>query len=443
MGVSIHYRGQIANPNRIEDFEDRILDLALDFGAHVRIWRSAPDHDPWRLVRGVVLNLVPGQDTTSLLVSPEGFLIPLLSIKDAEWGRVTEAPWCSVKTQFGDLQGHVMLIELLDSLKREFFPGLEVIDEAGYWESRDLNKLRQKRNALQQAIDSLAEQLCRTGLSPEAAEDPEILASRIERVAQLVRQRISRPSEHAPVDFDHPDEQVTSGNFGTEAQWDAFHKQQRRRQERLSRVLDERQMHGELSKEDLEDVMREQGLLDWHTELSDEDLAESQVDSWSENREEDEASFGEQEDEDWRESLTDTASENDSDFEAEAIERRQLLQQRASSLMSRLCRLAREDERLADPQRHSHLPVLMGGAGELLGGLALALGSSGHSHSGWDLVQLKRALRGAAFARAALVPLRADRILSDQGFRALAAEMDQLTDEIHAELNRLRHERDE
>lgn len=63
-----------------------------------------------------------GQETTSLLISPEGWLINLVEIEDAEQGRLAEPPWCFVKTQFGPVEGHVALVELLAALQREFSP---------------------------------------------------------------------------------------------------------------------------------------------------------------------------------------------------------------------------------------------------------------------------------------------------------------------------------
>ena len=84
MGITISYRGAIASLDRIEDFEDRVLDLALELGGQARIWRTAADKDPSRVVRGVILELCPGQEPTSLLISPEGWLINLTEIEDAE-----------------------------------------------------------------------------------------------------------------------------------------------------------------------------------------------------------------------------------------------------------------------------------------------------------------------------------------------------------------------
>ncbi len=101
MGVTIAYRGRLADLARIEDFEDRLVDFALEIGGQARIWRSWADDNPERMVRGVILDLAPGHESTSLLLSPEGWLIGLIDIQDAEEGRLEEPPWCFVKTQFG------------------------------------------------------------------------------------------------------------------------------------------------------------------------------------------------------------------------------------------------------------------------------------------------------------------------------------------------------
>ena len=176
MGVTISYRGRLAELARIEDFEDRLIDFALEIGGQARIWRTWADDNPDRMVRGVILDLAPGQESTSLLVSPEGWLIGLTDIKDAEDGRLTEPPWCFTKTQFGPVEGHVAIVEMLAALKREFLPDLEVSDDGGYWETRDLAELVRNRSLTRAAIDGLAEGLRRHGLSREAAEDPDDLA---------------------------------------------------------------------------------------------------------------------------------------------------------------------------------------------------------------------------------------------------------------------------
>src|SRR5262245_29514752 len=238
MGITIHYRGSLADPTRIEDFEDRVIDLALALGGNVRIWRSADKWSPQRMVQGLYVDLAPGQETTSLLISPEGWLINLMEIEDAEQGKSTAPSWCHVKTQFGPLEGHVALVELLSALKSEFMLNLEVSDESGYWERRDAGELRQKMGFVQRAIDMLADEVSNDCLSPEASEDPEILAGRVERLAKKVRSIIKRPAGQPPVQFPQDTGEAISC-AENEALWDEMFRDNRRKQERMQRVIEE------------------------------------------------------------------------------------------------------------------------------------------------------------------------------------------------------------
>jgi hypothetical protein len=440
MGVSIHYRGSLADLDRIENFEDRVLDLALELGGQAQVWRSANDDDPRRMVRGILLNLYPGQETTSLLVSPEGWLIGLIDIEDAEKGQLDEPPLCSVKTQFGPIEGHVALIELFAVLKQEFIPNLDVQDESEYWETRDLAGLAAKMKFLQAAIDEMAEGLQTYGLNDEAAEDPTILASRIERIAQLVHRKLSRPAEHPPVHFD---ETEFNDNSGDESQWDASYKENRRRQERVQRAIEEHLAQGD----DYEDAFDAAMLEETSLGLPDESLGAESFDCAT-NESDDE------EDSDWREGSPDVLDKSDED-EDFSYRKHHPLQQRVFDLMLRLhTLLGAKSETAGDDQ-----DVLFHGVAEMLGGLAQAFGVSSlvatdkneiapFSDSayqpmlGLSLVQLKRALRGAAFALGALFPLRTAGILDKPTFNELYETIERLQTDIFAELTRLRQQRD-
>jgi hypothetical protein len=384
----------------------------------------------------VILDLAPGQERTSLLLAPEGFLIPLSEIENAEQARIHAPPWCFVKTQFGAVEGHVLLVELLASLKREFFPDIEVVDEGGYWQSRDLNALRRQLERVQSAMDSLTGGLRKFGLSSEAAEDPAILAARIERIARQVHRVISHPAEHAPVWFDDETEDWHTNSADLEARWDAFYKENRRKQERLHRTIEERCQQGEDPVDALENAMRDEGIIDLPDEsalggdrndfeeaMEFRDDVNSLVDACDDYEDDD------LDDEPWKESLA--AGTQDS---GESGSCHPLLE-RAMDLMLRLHDVARDA-----PQETSHLSVLLHGGGEIMGGLAQALGPAPTGMVGLSVVQLKRALRGAAFAHGAIFPLRVEGLLDDRVFDQLRRELEELETEILAELARLRND---
>jgi hypothetical protein len=418
MGISIAYRGRLADLTRVMDLEDRLVDLALEIGGLAQIWRSHAEGDQVRMVRGVILNLAPGQESTSLLFSPEGWLIGLTDIEDAERGRLTEPPWYFTKTQFGPLEAHVALVEALAALRREFLPDLEVSDEGGYWETRDLAELARRHGRVQEAIDGLADGLQRHGLSREAAEDPDILVRHIERIAAQVHRILGRPAEHPPVAF--PDDEASGGvpdPDAAEARWNELFKHNRRQQERLARAFEDQRSRGEDEEQAFANALDDLGLEEPDAEAESFDVP-------------------------WQEDAADVFAVPEEEGNAAgtpfvADDSRHPLLERAMDLMKHLHGLYHDtDSRFAPAMR-----TLFQGAGDAMGGLAQAL--SGHGDDADDLdeyglrvTQLKRALRGAAFARGALFALRAG--VSAKELDELRGTLGQLEKDIFSELGRLR-----
>lgn len=93
MGLTSHYRGGLNDIDRVEVFEDHVLDFASAIGACARVRRSVSDRRSGRIVRGLIVELAPGQESTSLLISPEGRLVNVLEIEAAENGVLRE-PCC-------------------------------------------------------------------------------------------------------------------------------------------------------------------------------------------------------------------------------------------------------------------------------------------------------------------------------------------------------------
>jgi hypothetical protein len=431
MGVTIAYRGRLADLTRIEDFEDRLFDFALEMGGMAQIWRTWADDNPERMVRGIILDLAPGHESTSLLISPEGWLIGLVDIEDAENGRLNEPPWCFVKTQFGPIEGHVALVEMFTALKCEFLPDLEVSDEGGYWETRDFAELARRKSFLQSAIDGLAEGLSRYGLSHEAAEDPEILLRHVERVAAQVHRTLRRPSEHPPVAFEEGEFEGAVSPEVTEKQWDELFKQNRRQQERLQRAIEELRSRGVDDATALRDALREvvPDSPDEETEEPDE--------PW---RDDEHSLFGQSaEDLPAGEDAGLPEAGDEGGFTADEDERHPLLQQ-AMDLFVRLDTIFPDE----DPRIARSLGTLYQGVGDAMGGLAQALSSRDDDEDeaddfGLSVVQLKRALRGAAFARGALFPLRS--ALSKEQFDDLYQTLERMQTDIVSELGRVRDKR--
>jgi len=106
------------------------------------------------------LNLT-GQDESRILemiLFPPGHCEPVFFLLDSQ-GRLhpayefdndgeEQACWCSVKTQYGPLEAHIQIAELMRQIQREYMPDLEVTDEGGYWETESVERLRSAREFL-------------------------------------------------------------------------------------------------------------------------------------------------------------------------------------------------------------------------------------------------------------------------------------------------------
>ena len=99
---------------------------------------------------------------------------------------------------------------------------------------------------------------------------------------------------------------------------------------------------------------------------------------------------------------------------------------------------------LVPDKMNSRVGSLMGGAFDIAGGLAQALSFEDDDEfaTGLCVVQLKRALRGAAFAPGALFPLRADGLIDEPIFEELHGTLQGLQNDIYDELRRRREGKD-
>jgi len=415
MGITIHFSGSIDDLQRVEEMEDRVTDLVFALGGKATIWRSYADHDPTRVVRGLLVDMAPGQETLSLLVSPEGHLTPLFQIEDAEKQPFHEPPYCSVKTQFGSIQGHVAVVLLLDALKQSYFSNMSITDESGYAENRDIGALTQKREFLAGALRSLADGLNAHALSPEAAEDPNIVASRIERVARLVQQKIRGESAariqktedplNVENDFDAPlEEQV--------AEMDVLRRKNNLRSERMLRRVTEATASGQTVEEAFRLAMEEEGLGDFP---SSDNASVPSDDNWD----------APQDIEPWQESLPSPSFAAADELQHRITHPAVILAQEF------LMQLMNLDS--AQSTHDSFLSVACRGAGDIMGGLAQA--TDGEFDSRIDraiaITQLKRALTGHAFAQGAVFGLRSANAINQETSTQLHDQLAALLVAIH------------
>ncbi|RPJ50745.1 MAG: hypothetical protein EHM23_34985 [Acidobacteria bacterium] len=174
MGVSIHYRGQIADQSRFQDLRGCLLQFADRAG-----WEYLDLTGPAESEILEIILYPPGDsEPVSFLFDTHGRLHPPYE----EEVEGEECVWCSVKTQGGPLEAHVQIVELLKVIQRDYMPSLEVMDEGSYWETQNLESLRAAHGFLVQKRDLFSEALGNTegGSSEPSAED---LCNAVEEVA--------------------------------------------------------------------------------------------------------------------------------------------------------------------------------------------------------------------------------------------------------------------
>lgn len=408
MGITIHYRGTIDTISDIPLLEDRLLDFVFSMGGQATVCRFFSPQDPSRVVKGLIVNLAAEQEPFSLLFSPEGQLTPLFQIEDAEQGPFHEPPYCFVKTQFGSPQGHIAIVHLLSALKQRFISNLEVLDEGDYYETRDIQQLTDKMDAVQSAIETLADGLRRFSISPEALEDPDILATRIERIAQQAWQSLvegePRQSETEAGELQSADGDPDQASLDSEVDaMDRLRLQNEQRIEILNRRIEESLAAGLSVNEAFEQALSEQGLLlpagSPGVPVSDRQSATTSA-----------------------EKALPCETSEPAELHPVAAQSRNFLLQAMQLGRSR--------------QRHTGLFMMLEKAAfDILGGLVQA--TAGNNYAGDSsqraaaIAQLKRALHGHGYARGAVAGLIREDLLSADQAEHLRAELARVLMGIH------------
>jgi hypothetical protein len=132
-------------------------------------------------LKGIVVNLGPGAEPLSLLFDPSGTLTGILEQLSWVQSDGQSERFTSCKTQFGSIESHIHIIELLARLKEKYITDLIVNDEGAYWETRDRRILADKRIALGHCLRHTERVIGSIETSGDEALDPEELADRIEQ----------------------------------------------------------------------------------------------------------------------------------------------------------------------------------------------------------------------------------------------------------------------
>lgn len=196
MGMTIHYRGKLDDPGRVEELQRELADIAESIG-----WTSHTLDDDWSIppsstlvndgdqatinghlgLKGVVIIPDGASESLSFLFDAGGRLNSMMNVVSACEGEITpDEPWVFFKTQFLSPDAHIWIIGLLKYIKKRYISNLEVSDEGGYWESGDREALVAKMNLLKEKLAWLSRELRSERFADLAGLSADEIASRIE-----------------------------------------------------------------------------------------------------------------------------------------------------------------------------------------------------------------------------------------------------------------------
>jgi hypothetical protein len=196
MGVSIHYRGRVADIQNIKTICDELAAIAdrmdWDYTRLDEDWTELADstievteqgsHITGHLpLKGISLTLNPKYEALPFFFDSNGNLcdpISLVNIREGTLNR--EDAWISVKTQYAGPETHIWIIGLLKYLKKFHLPDLEVQDEGAYWETGNFEILKEKMDLVGEKIAAVATELSRVTKGHIESFSADELASVIE-----------------------------------------------------------------------------------------------------------------------------------------------------------------------------------------------------------------------------------------------------------------------
>jgi len=177
MGVSIHYRGRVADVRKIKTICDKLAVIVdkmnwrytrLDEGwsqsadSTIEVTEHGSQINGHLPLKGIILTLNPKCEALQFFFDSNGNLRdPISMVIISEGTLKPEDSWISVKTQYAGPETHIWIIVLLKYLKKLHLPDLEVQDEGAYWETGNPEILKEKMDLVSEKIAAVSAELSR------------------------------------------------------------------------------------------------------------------------------------------------------------------------------------------------------------------------------------------------------------------------------------------
>lgn len=183
MGLTIHYQGSIDRIENIPKLVDELEDIAesMDWmSQRINDGESDPNF------RGIIVNPKGKCEPLCFLFDRAGKLRGLMDLVSDHVEPTKYSYFNSTKTQFVAVDTHVWIIGLLRYLKKHYLSNLSVRDEGDYWETENLEVLKEKKDFLQSKINQLSEGFKTAEPLPEGLSVDELIA-RIEEIVKKTK----------------------------------------------------------------------------------------------------------------------------------------------------------------------------------------------------------------------------------------------------------------
>lgn len=219
MGLSFHYKGRLTSASELNTFVEEVEDICKVFDWKFSVLNTeypndkfvyplneddygvifTPDecepvtlifdsegriYNPW--MKDIIAKHDEGQVkviTVQLNLDDEE-LNPIFTEDSEEFDPLDMVYTVSVKTQFTTAEQHVKIIELLRYISGKYFSDFEMIDESGYWTSRNPEKLDAKLNKVTEFIDRFEDMV-----SSEVIKSPEDFLKFIKKLSQEIKDK--------------------------------------------------------------------------------------------------------------------------------------------------------------------------------------------------------------------------------------------------------------
>ncbi|HEY5038762.1 MAG TPA: hypothetical protein VIJ93_06810 [bacterium] len=160
MSTTVHYFGKVRNQEAIREVQEEFREIAQVSGwSHEmvdHVFSQEGETTGMRLsLRGIRVTFNKTTTPMQLTFDKDGYLSHIYYEKAAEsvsrgvaggpTRQLLHQIHTSTSIRSSDSSTHITLVKLLDYLKKRYVPNLEVIDNTGYWYSRDESVLASRK----------------------------------------------------------------------------------------------------------------------------------------------------------------------------------------------------------------------------------------------------------------------------------------------------------